>query len=379
MKNLKKSILVLIISLSAAAGLFAANAEKSFLPNEENVKFLGRSYYDKDVLWMCFSSTGAAFNVDAKRLDVQIAGDSAANFRKDNGSAARIVVFVNGERKVDEMILKQDQTFTVFDENKNVKGEVLVLKVSESANSIAGIKAIITDKKGSLSPAAKKDLKIEFIGDSITCGYGVDDLVASHHFATSTEDNTKSYAYKTAQALNADYSMVSVSGWGVVSGYTNGPKNSDSVLPKIYDKIGFTWGNSFNGKQPKTINWDFSRFLPDFVVVNLGTNDNSYTKKDAKKISEFVEAYVDFLKVIREKNPQAKIVCTLGLMGNDLFPAIQEAVEEYQKITDDSQVYAIELPAQRAAVDGIAADWHPSEKAHQRAADLLQEKLLLLK
>lgn len=49
---------------------------------------------------------------------------------------------------------------------------------------------------------------MEFIGDSITCGYGVDDPDKEHHFKTATEDVTKAYAYKTALALNADYSMV---------------------------------------------------------------------------------------------------------------------------------------------------------------------------
>ena len=52
---------------------------------------------------------------------------------------------------------------------------------------------------------------IEFIGDSITCGYGVDDEVAEHHFATGTEDTTRAYALRTARKLGVDYSLVSLS------------------------------------------------------------------------------------------------------------------------------------------------------------------------
>lgn len=377
MKSLKKFFLICLCSVIFILPTFAASSASQnleFAPTTENVKFLGRSYLEKDVLLMCYSGTGAEFNIESKYLEVQISGDSGAKLRKDNGSAARIVVFVNGERKVDEMILKQSQSFVVFDEKKPLNAVVQILKVSESANSIAAISKIITDKKGKISPTEQKNLKIEFIGDSITCGYGVDDLDKNHHFATSTEDNTKTYAYKTAQMLNADYSMVSLSGWGVVSGYTSGSKNADSVLPKVYDKIGFTWGNTFNGKQPQSIKWDFSKFVPNFVVINLGTNDDSYVKGNNSKQIEFENAYIDFLKDIRSKNPEAKIVCTLGIMGDNLFSSIENAVSEYSNQTGDKNVFALRFSPQQAS-DGIAADWHPSEKTHSKAASLLVEKL----
>ncbi len=374
--NISKRVLLFCLSFCIFfSSLIAENSStKEFFPSEENVKFLGRSYVSNDDLLLCFSGTGAEFKIESKYLEVQISGDSGAKLRKDNGSAARIVVFVNGERKVDEMILKQSQSFVVFDEKKPLNAVVQILKVSESANSIAGISKIITDKKGKISPTEQKNLKIEFIGDSITCGYGVDDLDKNHHFATSTEDNTKTYAYKTAQMLNADYSMVSLSGWGVVSGYTSGSKNADSVLPKVYDKIGFTLGNTFNGKQPQSIKWDFSKFVPNFVVINLGTNDDSYVKGNNSKKSEFEKAYIDFLKDIRSKNPEAKIVCTLGIMGDNLFSSIENAVSEYSNQTGDKNVFALRFSPQQAS-DGIAADWHPSEKTHSKAASLLVEKL----
>ena len=74
--------------------------------------------------------------------------------------------------------------------------------------------------------------KIEFIGDSITAGYGVDDEVKEHGFSTATEDVTKTYAYKTAAALQADYSIVAYSGHGIISGYTgDGEKNTGLLIP----------------------------------------------------------------------------------------------------------------------------------------------------
>ena len=370
MKKTIKLIFTALLLISTFSMAFA----KDYLPSAENVKFLGRTHTENDVLWAFFSSSGVAFNVDARRLDVTIAGDSGTPQRKDNGSLARLAVFVNGERKLDQMIMKQEETFTVFDEANPVKGEVRIIKISESANSILGIKSISVDQGGTISPANQKSLKIEFIGDSITCGYGVDDEDRNHHFATSTEDNTKTYAYKTAQALDADYSMVSVSGWGIVSGYTSAQKNPDSVLPKIYEKVGFTYGNKFNNKQPQSLTWDFNRFVPDFIVINLGTNDASWTKKDDKKVTEYKQAYVAFLKQIRAKNKDAQIICSLGIMGGDLFPAIEEAVAEYKSQTGDEKVCSLKF-ANQSMGDGIAADWHPTEKTHAKAGKVLTEKI----
>lgn len=380
MKKMIKALFAAILILTACSPAIAETtaASKDLTLNESNVKLLGRTYSEKDTLWTFFSGSGAAFNISAKRLDVTFEGDSGTPMRKDNGNAARVAVFVNGERKLDQLLLKKEQTFTVFDGSQLVEGEVRIVKLSESANSLAGIKKISLDEDGKISPAAKKALKIEFVGDSITCGYGVDDLDRNHHFATATEDNSKTYAYKAAAALDADYSMVSVSGWGVASGYSSGNRNSDSVLPKIYEKVGFSYGNTFANKKPQSLDWDFSAFTPDFVVINLGTNDNSWTKNDAKKVETFTKEYVAFLKQIREKNPNAQLICTLGIMGGELFPAIEDAVSRYTAESGDQKITTLKF-ANQSMSDGIAADWHPSEKTHAKAAKLLTDKINQLK
>ena len=345
-----------------------------FPADSSHVKALGRSMFFDDLLIMGYSSTGAEFNIKAKRLDITIAGDANAKMTVDNGSAARIAVFINGERKLDKMILSPSQTFTVFADVETVEGLVRVLKISEASSSLAAISKITTDKDGSISPSPASPLKIEFIGDSITCGYGVDDPDRNHHFKTSTEDNTKSYAYKTAVNLNADYSMVSVSGWGIISGYSgNGAKQAGSQLPRYYDRLAVSWTN-INGLDPKVVRWDFTTFVPDVIVVNLGTNDASYTKGNSTKIDEYKTAYIEFLKDIRSKNPEAFIICSLGIMGQDLCPAVEAVVNSYSKLTGDTKVSYLKF-ANQSMSDGIGADWHPSEKTHEKAATLLTSKI----
>ena len=210
MKFFKKSTGILLIFLAFAWNLVGQDFN-NFKANDTNVKILGRTFYNNDVLWMGYSNTGAEFEITAHELEVTIVSDTGA--ARDKGSASRIVIFVDGQRTIDEMLLEKEHTYCVF----SYKGDahthkVRVIKVSEATSSWAGIKNIKTDSKGTIKPLPKKELKIEFIGDSITCGYGIDDLDRNHHFATSTEDSSKTYAYKTAEMLDADYSMVSISG-----------------------------------------------------------------------------------------------------------------------------------------------------------------------
>ena len=369
----KKSFLIfLFVILTSLAGIWAEN--KTIAPDSEHVKKLGRTYEHSKGLILAFSASGIEFNVKAKYLGVTIAGDSGAS-GSENNSSARIVAFVNGQRFLDKMISKKSESFTIFDEEKNVEGLVQILKVSESANSLAAITSLTVNENGIVSPAKERELKMEFIGDSITCGYGVDDPVKEHHFKTSTEDATKTYAFKTAQALNADWSFVSVSGWGIISGYSgDGRKVSNSVIPRVYDKLGFSWGNTIFGINPGNVSWNFDSYQPDYVVINLGTNDSTYTKKNADRLKEYVDAYIAFLKQVRQKNPKAQIICCLGMMGDDLYISMAQAVSKYSSETGDTKVSALRLKPQQMS-DSICADWHPSEKTHEKASKVLLDIL----
>ncbi|MGN1340889.1 MAG: SGNH/GDSL hydrolase family protein, partial [Oscillospiraceae bacterium] len=118
--------------------------------------------------------------------------------------------------------------------------------------------------------------------------------------------------------------------------------------------------------------WDFSQFVPDFVVINLGTNDFSYTGADEERIADYTTSYVDFLKTVRSDNPDAHIICSLGVMGDNLYPAVEEAVSSYTSETGDTNVSAFHFTPHNGST-GYAADWHPTEATHEIAANELVE------
>jgi lysophospholipase L1-like esterase len=195
------------------------------------------------------------------------------------------------------------------------------------------------------------DRRIEFIGNSITCGYGVESTNPSEHFSYETENHYYTYAARTARALGAQYQVVARSGIGIYRNY-DGPKtgNSDN-MPNEYP---------YTNYHDKSQLWDFSRFTPDVVCINLGTNDTSTGTADQKRLEK---AYGDFLKTLRSKYPQAKIVFLTGAMLNgkelSIVKAALDKVANDAHHQGDENVYRFDMTPQNGDLM-IGADWHPS-------------------
>ena len=342
----------------------------TYLPNTDNVKPLGRTCFVDNTLWLAFSGSGAAFTFRGTQAKIAMLADSTATTPGNENNHTRIAVYVNGSRVVDEMMDEPRKEFVILESEQMAECSVEIIKLSESAMSTVGIESISVDSEDGIHPAAVKSHYIEFVGDSITCGYGMDDENAEHDFSTKTEDVTRAYGYRTAQALNADYSMVSLSGYGIISGYVNEgePKNPEQTIPQYYEKLGFSYGN-YLGRMPQEVKWTFER-QPDLIVINLGTNDDSYALDHEDRQEDYRANYTEFLKLVRSKNPQAKILCTLGIMGRRLFPFVEKAVAAYRTETGDQNISCMEFEEQLAS-DGYTANWHPTAVTHGKAAKKL--------
>ena len=341
---------------------------QSFPASEPYVKLTGRTAESGGVRWLIHSASKIEFRMTGTRAAVTLQGDGSA--AGEEASRARFAVYVNGQRTMDRLVSKKEETLVLFESDTAQTVEIAVVKLSEAANSVFGIRQIDVVSEGPIEPLPPKQLRIEFIGDSITCGYGIDDENRDHHFVTGTEDATRAFAYKTAAALDADYSLVSYSGHGIVSGYSgDGNRVPGQLVPPVYEMLGKNYGSAasvLDLSRP----WDFASFRPDFVVINLGTNDASYIKESAERKEEFTAAYVEFLKMVRKNNPDACIIASFGVMGDGLFPCVEEAVRRYTLETGDANVRTLRFWAQDGST-GYVADWHPTEATQQKAADLL--------
>lgn len=344
---------------------------------KENVKLIGRTYFDGEKLWCGLSGTGIEFNFKGKKCEVKIGSDSIGRNTDPEceKNKARIAIYINGERVIDDIIRGDGKTYTVLESEAETAAVITVVKLSEAAMSAFSVDEIIAD--GEIAPTENKPVFIEFIGDSITCGYGVDDEDENHNFTTATEDVTRAYAYRTAKALDVDYSMVSYSGYGIVSGYTgDGVKNGNELVPPYYENPAYTIGD-FGGVKPQNLKWDFSARQPDLILINLGTNDDSYCLEDEERRTEYCDLYIEFLKKVRKNNPEAKIVCALGIMTDRLCPYVERAAAEYSVQTGDNNISAFRFDVQLLE-DGYAANYHPTAKTHGKAAEKLTKYLKTL-
>ena len=131
-----------------------------------------------------------------------------------------------------------ETTVTVFEGEEKRDAEIRLIKLSECTQSLLALQDIETD--GETAPLPDRPLRIEFIGDSITCGYGVEGKSVDEPFTTAAENAVKAYAFLTAEALNADAILTSFSGYGIVSGYTEDSAicNEDELATKYYEKEG---------------------------------------------------------------------------------------------------------------------------------------------
>ncbi len=198
----------------------------------------------------------------------------------------------------------------------------------------------------------KSSFKMEFIGDSITCGYGNMILGAGANRNSDNSDACLSYAFLTGKALGADFSIVSYSGicvkadrWG--AGFA------------MVDLHTYT---SLQTKTPYTYDADM-----DVVVLNLGTNDASYNNEiDHTYFRQFPNDYRDFLTHLRTVYPDAYIVCAYGMMGLDdhIDSGIKQAIEEM----NDKKISYKTFLKNDAGVGG-----HPYRTAHKMYAEQLTE------
>ncbi len=213
---------------------------------------------------------------------------------------------------------------------------------------------------GGLFQARRKPKLIEVVGDSITCGYGIEGKSQNDHFTPETENAYLSYASVAARTLDAD---VRILAW---SGRKMWP---DNTVPEIFDRILPTQPAPLAAADEDT---------PDAVVINLATNDFGRDNPDEKA---WTAAYEAFIRRVWLKAPGVPVYVTLGSMMTDEYPvghkALSTARDDLTRMVariHDPRVRFVEFDRQRME-DGIGADWHPNVVTEAKMGDRLAEAM----
>ena len=188
-----------------------------------------------------------------------------------------------------------------------------------------------------LTPPPLPKRKIEFYGNSITSGYGMEDSSGNDSGTGFFQNNYLTYAAITARHFTAQYHCIARSGIGIMISWDR------LIMPEMYDRLDAT---------DSIAKWSFSKYTPDVVVVNLFQNDSWLTNMPGHEQFKhrfgttapdkdfIVAAYKSFIEKLRSKYPTAHIICALGNMdatieGSPWPGYIQQAIA----LLHDAKIY----------------------------------------
>ncbi|WIN00649.1 GDSL-type esterase/lipase family protein [Actinoplanes oblitus] len=218
----------------------------------------------------------------------------------------------------------------------------LVVSYRQVAGSYTGdavFQGLILDAGATTVKAPARPRLVEFVGDSITAG------------ATSSQLAVTDYAFQTGERLGADHTQIAIGGM-CLSETTDG-----------------CWAHQTrywlaSGGQAGTDPWDFGRYTPAAVVINLGTNDKSHGVSAAT----FQATYLSFLTRIRAKFPPTKIFALRTFIGR--YATETRAAVQARNAAGDANVFYVDTTGWLPA-DGLSDSVHPNDKGHRAITDRL--------
>lgn len=198
--------------------------------------------------------------------------------------------------------------------------EVLIFKRQDSCHEVCFLGAEIEDGAKLLDAPKKPERKIEVYGDSVSAGE-VSEAV-DHTGCEDPEHNGEysnswySYAWITARKLNAQIHDIAQGGIALMD-QTGWFCEPDYIgMETVWDKV------RYNPQFGKPLEWDFKSYTPQVVIVAVGQNDShpqDYMKEDfcGEKAQMWRKCYREFLGGLRQKYPDAWIVCCTTLLCHD--------------------------------------------------------------
>lgn len=216
------------------------------------------------------------------------------------------------------------------------------------------------DPQAALGPRPKLPRRrLEFIGNSVTCALGNEGSPADKRAPYAKQNAYYSYAAIAARQLHAQYQIVARSGIGIYRNCNGSPRGDRGTLPDLFPYTLF--GTS--GER-----WDFARYQPDVVCVNLGTNDTTSPSYDTERLTV---AFKTFLATLRSHYPKAHLVLLTGpmLRGRrlaDVQAAATQAVDD-ARLRGDSAVHRFDFTPDDGSL-GYGIFKHPSVRRHEAMA-----------
>lgn len=305
-----------------------------------------------------------AFISSASHVVFDVKSDSITFFVGSEGdSTSYAVIEVNGNY-YDRFRIYRDSVNRISIPASLEKAiQVGLYKATEASNGpllFYGVEAKKIDAAKSSTTAI-----IEYIGDSITCGFGADTEEVPCETGNWYDQHNAYLAYGplAAHQLNAAYRLSSVSGMGIYRNW-----NDEDRAPVMGDVFSTT---NLDGNSDKR--WSFSEKQPDLVSICLGTNDLS----DGDGIKErqhfdpekFAKNYIDLVKEIYTVYPQTKLaLLTSPMLSVEKNKMLLDGLQKVKAYFEADHTVAI-FEFKPMAPNGCGS--HPDLKDHKIMAEQL--------
>lgn len=355
-------------------------------PTGAPVAFFGRTLYDSEqgAMFFNWSMAGFTFAFFGSKVEADVVA-YADTFPGEGENLPWVAVFVD-EQPEPYRVLRFEagrNTKVLFESDLPAAHVIRVVKRSENSKGRQGLISLRVDGPITAAPVTPPRVRIEFIGDSITCGFGNEMGPEETVFDDGKENALAAYPAITAGLLGAVFHCVCIS--GIPLCWASDPAFRLRLPGLVPEQEGFTPPvramdehyayadrnhEESMGKRDGFTPWDFNGFQPDAVVVNLGTNDAfrlRVTGCTPAEESYFIRRYTAFLMQLRKLNgPAPVLMCTLGSMDYYLYDAIEKAVAAYRTDTGDMRVATMKFAPIDPWGEGYGGLGHPNVKTQIR-------------
>ncbi|MGN6180421.1 MAG: SGNH/GDSL hydrolase family protein [Mucilaginibacter sp.] len=341
MKYFYCCLIVLLFAFNADA---KHNESRFFGADNHHINYIGRVDFSnpaKPRFWSPGVYVQAKFQ--GRSLELYLNDE-----QPDRNNYNYIEVAIDNNEPVRIRLTAKENHLTVATDLPDGDHIVIICKDTESGMGYIDFVGMKCEKLLSLK---KPKRKMEFIGDSITCGAGTDESEIKCNKGLWFDEHNAymSYGATVARELNAQYYLTSVSGIGMIHSCCN----MAITMPQVFDKVIL---------RNDSIRWDFSRYTPDVVTICLGQND------EIQDSAAFCSAYLKFVNRIRTYYPKADIVCLSSPMANAeltgmLKHLIPSVVKAANKAGDKRVTYFFFSRSYNSGCGG-----HPNMAEHQLIA-----------
>jgi lysophospholipase L1-like esterase len=348
---MKRPISLVFFLLIQTAVAFASHKKadlKLFQADNKNIRYVGRVNFSnklKPRIWAPGVYIKARFKGSYCEiiLNDEVRGGNNHNYLEiviDDGKPYRI------QTTGKENVIKVPGGLT------DTEHTILICKDTESNIGYIDFIGFRCESLLPLPPRPKR--KIEYFGDSITSGTGMDQSVIACDKGQWYDQHNAymSYGARTSRNLNADWQLSALAGVGLIHSCCN----MKVVLPQIYDKVLLA---------ADSISWNFKNYQPDVVSICIGQNDGPQDS------TLFCGTYVKLITSIRQHYPKADIICLTSPMGDQaLTPVLKRyltGITNYLNTHGDKKVHKYFFSKQYH--NGCGG--HPDMDEHKLIADEL--------